>query len=131
MVRQQSPAMTVLHDMGRLMSQHNPDLPGVILEIVSAQQQGIAGGVERPQQCCRTVLGHQGVGARPTNQGCIASDPLPGLGPGCAGEERGNQAQNHCQNHALAHRHSETQHSNTSSPWSHSRHAGSNWQPWR
>ena len=49
-IRKQGSAMTVLHDMGRLMSKDHPDLPGVILDVVGADQQGVAGRMKGAQQ---------------------------------------------------------------------------------
>ena len=78
-IREQRPAMTVLHDMGRLVSQNDPDLPWIVFDVVGTDQQGISGRMEGTQKGRRTIFGHKGVGSRSADQSGVASDPIPGV----------------------------------------------------
>ena len=130
-IREQRPAMTVLHDMGRLVGKNDPDLPWIVLNVVGTDQQGIAGGMEGTQKGGRTILGHEGVSSRSANQSGIASDPIPGLSLGRSGEEWSKQREGKRSESTHSSRRSQTQQTNVSSSWSHSRHTGPSWHPFR
>ena len=49
-IREQRPAMTVLHHMGRLVGKNDPNLPWIVLDVVGADQQCIARGMEGTQK---------------------------------------------------------------------------------
>ena len=78
-IREQRPAMTVLHDMGRLVGQNDPNLPWIVLDVVGTDQQGISGRMKGTQKGGRTIFGHKGVGSCPADQSGVASDAIPGL----------------------------------------------------
>lgn len=130
-IREQRPAVTVLHHMGRLVGKNNPDLPWIVLDVVGTDQQGISGRMEGTQKGGRTIFGHKRVGSRPADQSGVASDPIPGLSLGRSGEKRSQQSEGKRSESTHSSRRSQTQQTNVSSSWSHSRHAGSNWHPFR
>ena len=78
-IREQRPAMTVLHHMGRLVGKNDPNLPWIVLDVVGTDQQGISGRMKGTQKGGRTIFGHKSVGSCPADQSGVASDAIPGL----------------------------------------------------
>ena len=66
-----------MHDMSGFMGKNNPDVTGIIRQIVSTHQQGLTSLVKSPQEAFRAVVGNQCFHTGLLNQFQIRANLIP------------------------------------------------------
>ena len=70
-------ALAELHDVGGFMGKDDPDVSGIIRQIVATHQQGLTPFMKSSEQTFRAIIGDQGLNTGFLNQPQIGADLIP------------------------------------------------------